>query len=156
MREGSCQVGVDPVGRKVFCAPRQAAKQDLPLVEVAGATAASVVVSGCKLNQGQHGTAFWGSAPASQEGFYPISVRSSIGYRRILELALWLADRRWKIVRGAYLAALTGAVYLNHVSDALVLIALGQFAEAGQEWRRGRAAQTDRHRPTEGAFLTKE
>jgi hypothetical protein len=156
MREGVGQVSVDPVGRKVFDAPRQAAKQDRPLVEVAGAAAAPVVVSRSKLNEGHHGTAPWGSAPATGEGFYPKCARSSIGYRRVLELALWLADRRWEIVRGAYLAALTGAVYLNHVSDALVLIALGQFAEAGQEWRRGRAAQKDRYRPTEGAFLTKE
>jgi hypothetical protein len=156
MRKGLGQVGIDPVGRKVPDAPRQAPEEHLPLVEVAGSSAAASVVHGCKLNEGHSGTAFWGSAPATQEGFYPIRVRSSIGYRRVLELALWLANRRWEIVRGAYLAALTGAVFLNHVSDALVLIALGQFAEAGQEWRRGKAAQKDRHRPTEGAFLTKE
>jgi hypothetical protein len=132
MSEGVGQIFVDQGGRKLADLPRQAAGENLQLVEVAWSSADPIVVLNGQI-QDAHCAESRRGARTSPEGLYLRCARSSGGYGRVYGWLLWAANRRWPILRAVYLCALTLCVYLSAFGNALTLLVLGHVGRAFQE-----------------------
>jgi hypothetical protein len=140
--QGIGQIGVDCVGRKVFCPPSQTAAENLELLTVSGSAADSVDV---RLGKCQH---VHGVAPLSvvgkiiscPRGTTPPRTPSSIVSGYVSGALAWAASRRWLILRRAWQTALSVA-RIVHASGlfcvALLLGQLGEFFMEGTSPRRG-------------------
>lgn len=60
---------------------------------------------------------------------------SSIVYGTLYSALAWVSLRDWQILRLAFLAALTAALWLNRLGLVCTLLVLGQLGEALKEFR---------------------
>ena len=65
------------------------------------------------------------------------STPSSIGYSTVLSALAWVAGEH-KILRLAFLAALTAALWLNRLGVVCTLLVLGHVGESLKDVSRGR------------------
>ncbi len=66
------------------------------------------------------------------------STPSSIVYGTVAGALAWVFSRDFTILRTAYLACLTAALWLNRTGLVCTLLVLGQLGEALKEVSRGR------------------
>jgi len=56
----------------------------------------------------------------------------------LYSLVTWALARDWRILRAAYLAALTAAIWIDRLGLVCILLVLGQLGEALTELSRAR------------------
>lgn len=139
MIQGIGQIGIDCVGRKVFCPPSQTAAENLHLLQIAGASPNPVDIRFRELQHGHGGgpQGVTGKILSCDEGATPPRTPSSIGSEYVSDALVWASSRRWLILRRAWQTALSVA-RLSRLSGLLLTAGLlGQSGREGSAPRRG-------------------